>query len=536
MPPKQKTGTEYRETSISEFFEKNRHILGFDSLQKALFMIVKEAVDNSLDACEEHSILPEISVEVAREGEDVYRVTVSDNGPGIDRKVVPLVFGKLLYGSRFHSYRQSRGQQGIGITAAILYGQITTDRPAQIITKRKEDDVAYSFILGINIKKNEADVKEEKPVIWDRDQGTSITITARGKYQTGKQSIIEYTKQTAVANPHASLTFVDPDGKRASISRATEDVPKPSRSIKPYPKGLEVGELVELLASSSSEDLGSFLQNDLSRVTSGTADEIIAASGLDRNMSPGKIRGEQAKKLMEAFSKTKLMPPPPECLSPLGEDFIRKGLKNVYGDERPSFYCRPVSRPLSVYNGNPFSVEVGMVYGGLLPSDQPVRIVRFANKVPLLYQPGACAITRAVSDMDWRPYGFEQRGGEGIPFGPAIIFVHVYGVRLPYTSESKEAIAPVDEIMQEITAALKHSGRDVKSFLGKKEKRRKLYEKFRLVETLLPEIARKSASILGSQEPDVRSVMSKIVNVVYVTEEVKQEGDEVTVKAKVYNY
>ncbi|MEM3675654.1 MAG: DNA topoisomerase VI subunit B [Thermoplasmataceae archaeon] len=536
MPPKRKEGAEYRETSISEFFEKNRHILGFDSLQKALFMIVKEAVDNSLDACEEYSILPDLNIEIAREGDDIYRITVADNGPGIERKVVPLVFGKLLYGSRFHSYRQSRGQQGIGITAAILYGQVTTDKPAEIITKRLEDDVAYSFVLSIDIKKNEADVREEKPVIWDREHGTLVSIRAKGRYQTGKQSVIEYIRQTAIANPHAKIIFTDPDGKTLVIQRATTEAPKPPRPIKPYPLGLELGDLIEILSASKSETLREFLQNDLSRITANTAMEIIRESKLSPEMKPDMIRGDDAKRLIEAFSRVKLMPPPPECLSRLGVDFIRKGLKNVYGEERPSFYCKPVSRPLSVYNGNPFSVEVGMVFGGMLPSDQPVRVVRFANKVPLLYQPGACAITRAVSEVDWRPYGFDQRGGQGIPFGPAIIFVHVYGIRLPYTSESKEAIAPVEEIIQEITNALKRSGRDVKTFLSKKERRKKLYEKFRLVETLLPEIARKSSAILEAQQPDVRAVMSKIVNVVYITEDFQQNGEKVTIRPRVFNY
>jgi len=103
-----------RDISVSEFFTKNRHLLGFDNPQKALLTAVKEAVDNSLDACEEAGILPDLEVEIAEVSENRYRVAVQDNGPGIVQQQVPKIFGKLLYGSKFHRLKQQRGQQGIG--------------------------------------------------------------------------------------------------------------------------------------------------------------------------------------------------------------------------------------------------------------------------------------------------------------------------------------------------------------------------------------------------------------------------------------
>ncbi len=536
MPPRKATISEFREASISEFFEKNRHILGFDSPQKSLFMIVKEALDNSLDAGEEHGILPEVKVTLEKLEGDEFNISVEDNGPGIERKQVPNVFGKLLYGSRFHSFKQSRGQQGIGITAAILYGQITTARPSHIRTRRKEDDVAYDFILGINVKENKADIHSEKPMIWDKPHGTLITIPAKGKYQVGKQSILEYMRECAVANPNATLTLVDPDGKTYEIKRVTDVLSTPAVAIKPHPLGLELGDISSMAKNTAAADLVHFLREDFNRISDKVADEILAFSGIQEKKKPSELSLQDIRKISEAFKTVKLMPPPTDCLSPLGPEFIKKGLKSVYEENHPSHYGKPVSRPITVYNGNPFSVEAGIVYGGDLPSDQQVRVVRFANKVPLLYQPGACAITKAISEMDWRQYGFDQKGGQGIPYGPAIIFVHVYGIRIPFTSESKEALANVNEITTEIGLCLRSLGRGVKSFLGKKDKRAKIYEKFRLVNTLIPEIGKKASEILGEEVPNLEAVISKIANVVFVTEEFRKSEEGVDIEMKIINY
>ncbi len=536
MASRKSTISDFREASISEFFEKNRHILGFDSPQKSLFMIVKEALDNSLDACEEYQILPDIKVKIEKQSDDEYLITVEDNGPGIERKQVPDVFGKLLYGSRFHSFKQSRGQQGIGITAAILYGQITTARPAYIKTKRAQDDVAYEFELGINVKENRAQINYERPVIWDVTSGTVVAIPARAKYQTGRQSVWEYIRETAVANPNANFSFTDPDGRTLEIRRVVETPSKPGTAIKPHPLGLEIGEINSMSKSTHAETMMEFLKGDFNRVSDRIAEEILQKSGIRPEERPSEITLEQVRKLRDAFGQVKLMPPPTDCLSPLGHEFIIKGLKNVYGESRPSHYSKPVVRPISIHNGNPFAVEAGLVYGGDLRSDEPVRVVRLADKVPLLYQAGACAITRAVQEMDWRPYGLDQKSGQGIPFGPAVIFVHVYGIRIPFTSESKEAIASVDEITVEVTMALKSLGRSVKSFLGKKDRRKKVYEKFRLVSLLIPEIGRKSSVILGKDIPPLDSVISKIANVVFVTEDIINDGGMTRSKVKVINY
>ncbi len=536
MPKKINQESVAKEISLSEFFEKNRHILGFDSPQKALFMIVKEALDNSLDACEEAEILPDVSVSVTKNEAEEYEVTISDNGPGIERKDIPNVFGKLLYGSRFHSYRQSRGQQGIGITAAVLFGQITTGKHSEIITKRKDSEVAYRVKMGINIKENVADVILEEPMIWDREHGTYIKIITGAKYQTGKQSVFEYLKETAAVNPNMELTFTDPDGKVTVFKRVLDEPSKRAVAIKPYPIGLEIGEINSIAKSSTAESLKTFLSGEFSRISSNLAAEILQVTGLDGGTSPQNLSPAEMKKLKEGFESVKIMPPQTDCLSPLGETFIRKGLMNVYGELRPSFYSKPIIRKPAIYNGNPFAVEAGLVYGGDIPSDSQIRIVRYANKVPLLYQQGACAITKAIQETDWRNYGLDQRSGQGIPYGPAMLFIHVYGVKLPYTSESKEAIAPVPEILEEVKAALKVAGREIRRHLRKKDKRKKADEKFRLVNQIIPEIAKKASSILSENEPVIDSVLSQIANVVFVNETVASAENSVEITCTVHNY
>ncbi len=525
-----------REISVAEFFEKNRHILGFDSLTKSLVVSVKEAVDNALDACEEARILPEIYVEIQQVGKDEYRMIVEDNGPGIVRKNIPLVFGKLLYGSRFHAMRQSRGQQGIGISAVVLYGQLSSGKPARIISKIKEDEVAYEVLLTINTKKNEPKIIKEEPIIWDREQGTRVEVVMRARYTRGKQSVYEYLQQTAIVNPHAQITFVEPDGKKTVFKRVTQELPPPVREIKPHPHGIELGEFINMARSTKTYRLTSFLTTEFSRVSPKIAEKICKLAYLYGDMRPQELSLSEAKRILDAFSKVKLMAPPTDCLSPIGETLIKKGLKNVLGSLRPGFYAQPITREPKVYGGNPFIVEAGMVYGGELPKDQPVRILRFANRVPLLYQQGADVITKAISNIDWRRYGLEQRGGEGIPVGPAVILVHVASTRVPFTSEAKEAIAEVPEIREEIELALKALGRQLKMYRVKKERKKKLSEKFFIVSKILPEIARKSAEIVEKPVPRLEPVISKIMNVIWIDEEITGRDGYVDIRVRIANF
>jgi DNA topoisomerase-6 subunit B len=526
-----------KEISVSEFFERNRHILGFDSQIKSLIMGIKEAVDNSLDACEESGILPEIIVMVEKVDKDEFRVTVEDNGPGIIKKAIPNVFGRLLYGSRFHAVRQSRGQQGIGISATVMYGQITTGKPAVVVSKTGAEDVAWRMEIMVNTKKNMPDVLKEDPFIWDgKEHGTKITYHMNGRYVGGKQSVMEYLKQTAIVNPHSRITFVDPDGKRTTFERATDKMPPATKEIKPHPSGLELGTLMNMSKDTKNKTLGKFLQLDFSRISDRLAKEICDKAGLSMEVNPAKLNLEDQKKLLAAIAAVKIMAPPTDCLSPIGANLIKKGLRNVLDEIRPEFYAPPITRDPKVHSGNPFLIEVGIVYGGGLQKDSQVQILRFANRVPLLYQQGACVVTKAIENTDWRRYGLEQRGGSGIPFGPAIILVHVASTKVPFTSEAKEAIANLPEIQSEIELALKICGRSLKTHLNKRETKSKTRVKFEIVQEILPLIAQKSAKIVGKPIPKLSGSITKIMNVVWIDDAVTFEKGRHKVRVSIYNY
>jgi DNA topoisomerase-6 subunit B len=452
-----------REISVSEFFAKNRHLLGFDNPRKALLTAVKEAVDNSLDACEEAGVLPEITVELYEKAEDRFRMVVEDNGPGIVKAQIPKIFGKLLYGSKFHTLKMSRGQQGIGISAAGMYGQLTTGKPIVITSRVGPHKPAHYFEIHLDTARNQPEIVKEDDIEWTRPHGTKVEIELAGRYQRGRSSVDEYVYQTAIANPHVTLHYVMPDGQRADYERATDRLPREPKVIRPHPYGVELGVLIKMLATTKSRNLRGFLTSEFCRVSPRVADEIIAAAQLGESNAPHRLSRDAAERLHKAMGATKIMAPPTDCISPIGEDLIEAGLRKVI---RADFYCS-VSRSPVVYRGNPFLVEAGIAYGGDMPQDELVRLLRYANRVPLLYQQSACATTEGVLSTDWRNYALAQSRG-ALPTGPAVILVHLASVWVPFTSESKEAIADYPEIEKEIKLALQECGRKLSSFVRRK--------------------------------------------------------------------
>src|SRR6059036_1128303 len=406
-------GARQREISVSEFFTKNRHLLAFDNPRKALLTCVKEAVDNALDACEEAGILPDVivKVEAVANGEapppasqaSRFRITVTDNGPGIIRQQIPPIFAKLLYGSKFHRLRMSRGQQGIGISAAGMYGQLTTGKPVQIISRTSARTPAHYFEVQIDTKKNEPLILEKKQIAWEFPRGTQVTMEVEGRYQKGRASVDEYVEQTIIANPHVNLTYLTPEGETKEHPRTYHELPPSPREIKPHPYGIELGTLIKMLQDTKSHWLSGFLASDFSRVSPRLAEDICKAARLSARARPRDIHGEAAEGLYKAIQSTKIMAPPTNCLSPIGEKAILAGLyRQIKGD----FYTA-VSRPPAVYRGNPFVIEAGLAYGRgpeqaqedqqkkAVPlaegeadqgdDNELARVIRYANRVPLLY-------------------------------------------------------------------------------------------------------------------------------------------------------
>ncbi|WP_459194183.1 DNA topoisomerase VI subunit B [Halosimplex sp. J119] len=707
-----------RSISIAEFFEKNKHMLGFDSGARGLVTAVKEAVDNALDACEEAGIAPDIYVEIQEAG-DYYRLIVEDNGPGITKEQIPKVFGKLLYGSRFHAREQSRGQQGIGISAAVLYSQLTSGKPAKITSRTKGNVDAEYFELIIDTDTNEPEIDVEETTTWERPHGTRIELEMEANMRARNQ-LHDYIKHTAVVNPHARIELREPS-EHLKYERVTDKLPEETEEIRPHPHGVELGTLIKMLDATESYSVSGFLQSEFTRVGGKTADSVIdnfrdrhygremawrppethedadvaraldaavankgadataefadrvsdaldgyervshhelcdlvddvaddieekhdvtfgstvrenaceagweAVVGLDADgdqeyehlrsdlyglidsvtttqkddatiqgiadrLAPkfgdaedvrhrfthDEIRefvrraaeateeyddatfGETAREnvveaiweaaervpddapnvneiaddrdtsseLLEAMRETDIIAPPTDCLSPIESDLIEEGLRKEYDAD---FYAAS-TRDASVHGGDPFIVEAGLAYGGDVEAEGKAEVMRFANRVPLVYQRGACATTDVVKSINWRNYNLDQPGGSGIPNGPVVVMVHIASTNVPFTSESKDAVANVPELESEIELAIREAARELKSFLKKRRSMQQRREKQDKLATILPEMAEKLTQVTGSDELDIDDTLARIMNNVLVERSVDDETVSLTIE------
>ena len=514
-----------REISVSEFFAKNRHLLGFDNKRKALLTTVKEAVDNSLDACEEGGILPEVHVRITQSDDERFTVTVRDNGPGIIKNQIPNIFGKLLYGSKFHRLKMSRGQQGIGISAAGMYGLLTTGKSIRITSRVGKRAQAHYYEVQINTKTNNPQVVKDKTVKVDWDHGTEVSIELVAAYQKGRASVDEYVELTAIANPHAAFTFVDPAGDVFEYPRGSDGVPEPAVEIKPHPYGIELGVLIKMLKDARAKTMTQFLTSEFSRITPGVAKKICKTAKIGTRARTSRIGTHEAETLHKAMQNTPIRAPATNCLVPIGPEQVLAGLlKGV----RAEFFTATTRSP-AVYRGNPFQIEVGLSYGGELGPDPreddgngrtneakvrrgkvvkerkgptPAKLMRFANRVPLLFQTSGCCITKSVIDIDWRRYNLSQPSGS-LPQGPLAIFIHMASVWVPFTSEGKEAIADYDEIRKEIKLAVQDCARKLNAYLNRRKRQKYQADRRNIFERYIGEVVRACAGITRINQKDL---------------------------------
>ncbi len=534
-----------KQVAISEFFEKNKHFLGFDTLNRALITAVKEAVDNALDACEEARILPDIVVKITKldNKKDILQLEVEDNGPGIPRASIEKVFGQLLFGSRFHAIRQSRGQQGIGITGVVMYSQLTTGDPTHVESKIAKEATAVSVDIGLDTRKNKAIKSNQDRIDWgDKAHGLKVKTKMKAKYQRGRQSVWQYLRMTSIVNPHADILFIDPDGEKHHWQRVTERLPGRVEAIKPHPNGIELGQLQRLCSESSESRMTTFLRRTFSGVSGRAAKELCEVSELEEKLKPKSLNPQQVRALLEAFQgerllkgkPVKLLNPPTSCLSPIEELLIKKGLSKTIDSK----FVTTMTRAPSVTQGNPFQVEVGLIFGDGMAADKPVEILRFANRVPLMYQQGGCLLTKAIESVDWRQYGLDQAGGRGVPKGPAAILVHLASTNVQFTSEAKEALSDNETVMEEARKAMLEMGRGLRKHLEKQKKMGKTKEKFELINDIIPAIAEKSAALLELPVPDLAASITKIMSAVIAetTTTWNKETKQTDVHITLYNY
>lgn len=492
--------------SVSEFFAKNRHLLGFDNHVKAILMGIKEAVDNALDACEEARILPEVIVKITQLSENRFKLYVQDNGPGIVPANVPKVFGKLLYGSKFGGNKANRGSQGLGISATVMYGQMTTNQPSIIYSRTGKSKKAYRFEIKIDTKRNEPEYKVEE-VDWDVEHGVSVEIEMEGSYRAGKKSVDQYVALTAIANPHAKITYTNPKGNTVTYEQLTNELPPLAKAVKPHPHGVEFGTFSNMIIETKYKEAQKFLIKSFSRVSADIAVKACKDSGINPNENIKKVDVTKRETLHKSLQSAKLKAPQTSCIVPIGEDLVKRSME--HGVEAEFFTS--VTRKPEVYRGYPFVVEVGLAYGGKLPTDELCELYRLANRVPLQYQQSDCAITRAVIETDWRHYKISQSRG-ALPSGPLVLLVHLASVWVPFTSESKEAIAKYPEIIKEIKLGIQGCARKLAAYLAAKRKGEAEHQRLSYIETFIPHISMSLKEILGLSQNEELQIVNNLVD------------------------
>ena len=497
--------TTFEEISASDFFYRNRDIAGFTNPSRAIFAAIRELVENSLDAAESLKIPPDIYVRLSFEGEaskdtQIYKLRVEDNGSGIQPKHIPSAFGQVLFGSKY-KLKQQRGTFGLGGKMAVLYGQIMTHQPA-LVTSSTGVAKIYSFKLMIDIQRNRPIILDRK-VLINKEQwrGTIVEFCLEGDYLRAMPKIIEYFKQTAMVNPYANLTFVDPKGRLYKFTRATKAMPEPPKETLPHPYGVDVELLQRLIQITPYKTMLEFLKHHFHRVGEVTAQKFLVFSGLSPSKNPKKLAHEEIVKLMQMLKRFKeFLPPDASCLSPLGEELLKAGIMK---ELKPEYLVVHQRKP-ATYAGHPFIIEIGIAYGGEVPKKGSFMIYRFANKIPLLYDEASDVSFRVINAMNWRRY-------KASPEMPIAIVVHICSTKVPYKTVGKEFIADRPEVKREVANALREVGRQLQHFLSRREHVDKERKRLSIFAKYLPKIAQFSTTLAGKEKlPDIEKLLKSV--------------------------
>ena len=494
--------TTFEEISAADFFYRNRDIAGFTNPSRGVFAAVRELVENSLDAAESLKIPPDIYVRLSYTGEagretKVYKLRVKDNGIGVPPRHIPSAFGQVLFGSKY-KLKQQRGTFGLGGKMAILYGQITTHQPALVISSTGMSKI-YAYKLRIDIQRNRPLILDRRVLInKERWRGTIVEFSLEGDYGRAMPKILEYLKQTAMVNPYANLTFVDPKGRLYRFTRVTEEMPDPPKETLPHPYGVDVELLQRLIQVTPYRNMFEFLKNHFHRVGETTARKFLEFSNIRPSKNPKRLSHEEVVRLMRMLKQFReFLPPNASCLSPLGEKLLRAGISKELKPEFVAVYQR---RP-STYAGHPFIIEVAIAYGGEIPRKGSFLIYRFANRIPLLYDEASDVSVRMMNSMNWRRYKVTSDM-------PIAIAVHICSTKIPYKTVGKEFIADRLEVRREVANGLRQVSRRLQRFLTRREHVDRERKRLDVFSKYLPKIAQFSTQLAGKEKnPDIKKLL-----------------------------
>lgn len=469
-------------SSTAEYFSKNLQQVGFSSGTKAVLTTLKEAVDNSLDACEDAEILPEIYVEIERVGNgtqknmDQIRVLVTDNGPGIPTDDLSKVYGEYLASSKFGRGRCSRGQQGIGISAATTWAQLTSAKGVTVISKTKKMPQAVRAVIEVDIKKNQGLLRDKKSLNWDRPHGTSVEFLFDGRMQMqGEGGILTYLRGTSLVNPHLKLTYKINKDDAIVFERVTEEGVDIPESISPHPHTMKLGEFINHMHLFGKSSLQNFFDKGFSRISSQVIGDM-AKHGFKKawlNKSLTEIKKEEQQLIYQALQNVELMAPSTRSVLRIGEEALSKSVNRLGEID----FFSVVSRKPQICDAKPVVVEVAVarLKDSNLGEDDTAQVLRFANRVPLQFDKAACAIVKAIESVNWKAYGLAQ-SKNSIPQGPYVIAVSVVSPFIKFKNASKETIDASEELVEELRLAIMQAGQKLSRHI-KKELHAADYEK-----------------------------------------------------------
>ncbi|MBL7688546.1 MAG: DNA topoisomerase VI subunit B [Bdellovibrionaceae bacterium] len=492
-------------SSTAEYFAKNLQQVGFSSPLKAVLTTLKEAVDNSLDACEEAGILPEITVEVRKLGNgssksaDLIEITVEDNGPGLDAEDLPKVYGEYLASSKFGRGQCTRGQQGIGISAATTWAQLTNATGVRVTSKTDRMRKAVQAIVDVDIKQNRGVVKSKEMIDWDRPHGVRVEFRIDGRIQlNGDGGLLTYLEGTTLVNPHLKLKYRLNEADWVSIDRVSDVLPDVPPATLPHPHTMKLGEFITHAGLFGKTEFGKFLKTGFSRVSDLTLKDLVK-NGIPKSMidTPvNKLSEEQFKNAFQVIGKTELQSPSTRSVLTVGEESLAKSILRL-GDVD---FFSVVARKPRICDFKPVVVEVALArFLNRGSEDESIQLLRFANRVPLQFDKGACAITAAVESVNWRSYGLQQ-SKDSLPSGPYVFAVSVVSPFIKFKNASKETIDASDELVEEIRRALMQAGQKLSRHIRRENKEADLERKISHIEQFGPILVDGLVRISGAKE------------------------------------
>ncbi|MFX1560407.1 MAG: DNA topoisomerase VI subunit B [Promethearchaeota archaeon] len=470
------------ELSVSAWFYRNRTIAGFDNPARSLYVSIRELVENSLDACEEERVLPNVSVflkrvkdldevhDVLSSGSEIFELIVKDNGKGMQKEDIPVLIGKMLTGTKF-TLKQSRGTFGLGGSLALLYGQVTTQEPIEVVTGKQGDEFGHRIVMRLDIETNQPVIlKEETVEKSPQEKGTMVSYKLHGDWIRSKRRITDYFAMTSIIVPYASLLFETPEGEVLQFERIIDKLPVAPREMKPHPRGIDVELLKKMISATRVRTMKSFMKNSFQRVGESIAEDFLTYVDMDPEREPSTLSQQELVTLMNALAGyDRFLPPSPKSLSPASTDVLAAGIQRL----SPDFAVFKQRSP-NVHEGHPFVVETGVAYGGGLNSS--ISVYRFANRIPLLYDERSDVTYRVVRDLNLSNYGLRSED-------PLVFVMHICSTKIPYKTVGKEYIGDVDVVRREVELGFKDCLRE----LGEKVRKRNRVHKQRKRENQLTE-------------------------------------------------